>query len=85
MWNDREEEQKEATWEEYSAFYKNILRSITVSEFDRAQKTVVYSQEQDIPAQALNGCSDISQINFLSSYYIYTHQGNIITLLFVSN
>lgn len=76
MWTGREgDENKEATWEEYSDFYKNLYRSITVSEFDRPHKTIVYCNEQDIPSSEVNGCSDIPQINFLSQYYILTHQG----------
>lgn len=76
MWTGREgDEDKEATWEEYSDFYKNLYRSITVSEFDRPHKAVVYCNEQDIPSCEVNGCSDIPQINFLSQYYILTHQG----------
>lgn len=78
MWTGREgDENKEATWEEYSDFYRNLLRSITVSEFDRPHKTVVYCNEQDIPAREVNGCSNIPQINFLSQYYILTHQAEV--------
>ncbi|KAG4066355.1 hypothetical protein HA402_000579 [Bradysia odoriphaga] len=78
MWTGREgDENKEATWEEYSDFYKNLYRSITVSEFDRPHKTVVYCNEQDIPACEVNGCSNIPQINFLSQYYILTHQAEV--------
>ncbi len=77
MWTGREgDENKEATWEEFSDFYKNLYRNITVSEFDRPHKTIVYCNEQDIPACEVNGCSDKPQINFLSQYYILTHQGN---------
>lgn len=76
MWTGREgDENKEATWEEFSDFYKTFYRNITVSEFDRPHKTVVFCSEQDIPPYEVNGCSDIPQINFLSQYYILTHQG----------
>lgn len=78
MWNDREEEKKEATWDEQSDFRKDFYRSLTFSEFDRAHKTVVFCHEQDIPARELNGCSvtdKADQINFISQYYILTHQG----------
>lgn len=77
MWTGREgDENKEATWEEYSDFYKNLYGSITVSEFDRPHKPIVYCKEQDIPSSEVNGCSGaIPPINFLSQYYILTHQG----------
>lgn len=84
MWNDREEEKKEATWDEQSDFRKDFYRSLTFSEFDRAHKTVVFCHEQDIPARELNGCSvtdKADQINFISQYYILTHQGTYIQIL----
>lgn len=84
MWNDREEEQKEATWEEKSDFRKDFYRSVTFSEFDRAHKTIVFHREQNVPAarELTNGCNGTAddedhneQINFISQYFILTHQG----------
>lgn len=71
---------EEATWEEYSELYKKFYRTVTVSEYDRQHKAVVYCSEQNIPstqAATVNGCSDsdIAPINFQSHYHIVTHQG----------
>lgn len=69
---------EEATWEEYSELYKKFYRTITVSEYDRRHKSVVYCTEQNIPTteETVNGCiSDIAPINFQTHYYIVTHQG----------
>lgn len=78
MWNDAEAAKKEPTWEEYSQFHRDFNRKITVSEYDRAQKTVVFCSEQEFPPSAANGSSDGApneHINFLSSFHVYTHQG----------
>lgn len=90
MWNDQEEEAKEATWEEYSELYRDFHRTLTVSEHDRAHKSVVFCQEQKVPAAVApvnagsngksNGSSSTSasgsdQINFLSQFTIVSHQG----------
>lgn len=67
----------EATWEEYSEFYKAFYRSITVSEYDRAHKVVVFYSEQNIPSAEDNQCiNTIPPIHVLSQYYIVTHQGS---------
>lgn len=68
---------KAATWEEYSEFYKDLTRHITVSEFDRKQLSQIFCKEQDF--SKLNGAKD-RKINFLSSYYIQTHQGNFFVI-----
>lgn len=89
MWNDREEEKKEATWEEKSDFRKDFYRSITFSEFDRAHKTIVFHREQNVPSRELtNGCNGTTeqdhaeQINFISQYYILTHQGTHLYIIY---
>lgn len=81
MWLQRSDAPKEATWEEYSEFYKDLSFNITVSEFDREHKVEVVCKEQDIPHK-VNG-SDATQ--FLSQYYIQTHQGISIIRCFILN
>lgn len=80
MWNDKEEEKKQATWEEYSTLHRNFLRQLTFSEVDRAHKTCVYAQEQDVPSttngNSTNGSSTLANpINFISQFTIMSHQG----------
>lgn len=66
------EDEKEATWEQNSAFYKDLKLNFTVSEFDREQKAEVYCIE---PNCNVNNKSDNNTSSFLSQYYIQTHQG----------
>lgn len=79
MWNDKEEEKKQATWEEYSTLHRDFLRQFTVSETDRAHKPCVFAQEQDVP-RAANGNSTnngtlTDPINFISQFTVLSHQG----------
>lgn len=67
-------EQDETTWEEYSEFHKDLKLNFTVSEFDCEPKVEVFCKEQDI-RNKVHG-SDCSTTNFISQYYIQTHQGN---------
>lgn len=73
MWNDAEAAKKEPTWEVYSTFHRDFNRHITVSEFDRAEKPVVFFSEQQIPSSA-NGTNE--HINFLSTFHVNSHQGS---------
>lgn len=78
MWNDAEAAKKEPTWEEYSQFDLDFRRQLTVSEYDRAQKTVVFCSEQQIPPKGTKGATNGTQndhINFLSTFHVYSHQG----------
>lgn len=82
MWNDQEEESKEATWEESSQLYRDFHRQLTVSEYDRPHKSVVFCQEQTVAplnGNSANGSSSTSnsgdQINFISQFTIVSHQG----------
>lgn len=75
MWlNDRHASAKrEATWEETSEFYKDLNKNFTVSEFDREHRVEVYCKEQNCSNQVKGG--DFQATNFLSQYFIQTHQG----------
>lgn len=79
MWLRRPDAPKEATWEDYSEYYKDMNLNFTVSEIDREHKVEVVYKEQDIP----NNGSEATQ--FLSQYYIQTHQGISIVRLFMLN
>ncbi len=65
---------KEATWEEYSSFEKDLTRIITFSELDHKEQCVVYSIIQRVPTYG--GIDrDFIPTNFLSSYSIHSHKG----------
>lgn len=72
------EEVKEATWEQNSDFYKDLKLNFTVSEFDCEQKAEVYCKEANCNVNN----SDKKTSNFLSQYFIQTHQGINFKLLF---
>lgn len=79
MWGrDRDREEKEATWEDYSVAYKEYLREFTFSQFDKPQKPTVYFIEADVPeVSAAEARIDFVPTNFISCYTIFTHEGNI--------
>lgn len=81
MWLTRPDAPKIATWEDYSVFQKDLKLNLTVSEFDREHKVEVVCKEQKIPNK-VNG-SEATQ--FLSQYYIQTHQGISIVRYFIFN
>lgn len=81
MWLQRPDAPKDATWEDYSEFYKDLHLNFTVSEFDREHKVEVVCKEQNIPNK-VNG-SEATQ--FLSQFYIQTHQGISIVRYFILN
>lgn len=57
-----------------SAFYfKNLNLNFTVSEYDGEQNPIVYSKEN---SDLVNG----REFNFLSHYYIQTHQGILLVI-----
>lgn len=74
MWlsnkNDDEDKAKETTnWIEKSAIFKDFYFNITVSEFDREQRPIVYCDEKE----NLKRKSEF--LNLISQYYIQTHKG----------
>lgn len=81
MWLTRRDAPKIATWEDCSEFYKDLNLKLTVSEFDREHKVEVVCKEQNIPNK-VNG-SEATQ--FISQYYIQTHQGISIVRYFILN
>lgn len=79
-WLAEKKESPEATWEEQSYFYRPNYYKITVSERDHIERATVYFNETIIEEnEALSGC-DFLPLNFLSSYYIVTHQGKLILM-----
>lgn len=74
LWLSEPKEIPEATWEEYSLFYRDLRNSVTLSEYDRKEKVLMYAFEQDIPQNEINDF-DFTPMNFLSAFYIKTHQG----------
>lgn len=78
--DDPEEEQTEATWEEYSVLFKQFHQYLTFSEFDQIEKPIM-----------LKSCCDIEKssdgednIVYFSNYSIYTHKGKCLgPVLFV--
>lgn len=61
-------------WDETTLYYRDFKRSVTLSEYDHAERMQVYFKEQDIPQNEVNGC-DFVPTNFLSSFFIQTHKG----------
>lgn len=74
-WYADKPEVPEATWEELSYFYRPNYYKVTVSERDHVEKTQVFYNETLIPEnEGINQC-DFLPLNFMSSFYIITHQG----------
>lgn len=66
----------EATWEEVTKLYIENYKFITVSEFDREIKPVVYGR--NVPSIPIGGKGfgvDFTPITFLSCFYVQTKQG----------
>lgn len=86
MWgfrNGEKEDVPEATWEEYSDFYRDNRHSVTVSEYDYAVKCIIYYMEQEIKdAQDITNGIDFIPTNFLSHFYVNTHKGIYIYIFF---
>lgn len=66
MWLNKDDAREEVQ----SAFYRDLNLNFTVSEYDRELKPIVYSKEQ---SKSVNG----SELNFLSHYFVQTHQGTL--------
>lgn len=69
--DDPEEEAPEATWEEYSVFFKQFPQYLTFSEYDQIEKPVMGLSTCDIER-------DDEKIVYLSNYSIYTHKGEFL-------
>ncbi|CAD7084429.1 unnamed protein product [Hermetia illucens] len=63
-------------WDETTLYYRDFKRSVTLSEYDHAERMQVYFKEQDIPQNEVNGC-DFVPTNFLSSFFIQTHKAEV--------
>lgn len=74
-WMPEEEEVPEATWEEYSIHYWDKYKLLTMSEFDQHLKASIYFMEREIKENDKINKLDFNPQNFLSQYYIRTHQG----------
>lgn len=71
--DDPEEEQPEATWEEYSVLYKHFSQYLTFSEFDQIEKPVMLKSSCDVEKREDGG----ENIVYFSNYSIYTHKGDL--------
>lgn len=72
---DENNEEIEATWEEFSQFSKESFRFLTFSEFDQFEETSVFCLEQNVPEYGAFD-RDFVPLNFLSSIFINTRKGN---------
>lgn len=80
MWGEEEEEQKEATWEEYSVLFKDFYRHMTFSEYDRPENNVVFIHEHEF--SEVNGSESDPLSSVISNYTIHTHKGNKSNILY---
>ncbi|XP_055692695.1 filamin-A isoform X5 [Lutzomyia longipalpis] len=81
MWGrDEEEEQKEATWEEYSVLFRDFYRHMTFSEYDRPENNVVFLHEHEFPEnlkKSVNGSESEPFSTIISNYTIHTHKAEV--------
>lgn len=70
-----EEEVPEATWEEYSTYFWSRYKMLTMSEFDQRLNASVYFMEALIRENDKINKLEFNPQNFISQYYIKTHQG----------
>ena len=75
FWLPEDKETPEATWEDYSIFYRDFQRNVTLSEYDHLEKTQIYTQETNIPQNDGTLGRDYNPMTFITTYYIRTHQG----------
>lgn len=80
-WMPEEEEIPEATWEEYSLYYWNKFKMLTMSEYDQNLKASIYFMEKNITSNDKINKLDFIPQNFLTQYFVRTRQG----LLNISN
>lgn len=64
------------SWDDQAFFHKQILRSITFSEFDKKERPGYYFYEVDIPANVQERNLMFIQTNFIQSYSVNTRKGN---------
>lgn len=74
-WMPEEEEIPEATWEDYSIYYWNHYKMLTMSEFDQHLNTSMFFMEKVIKENDNINKLDFNPQNFISQYFIRTHQG----------
>jgi hypothetical protein len=74
IWEEKEAE-IQTTWQEVSTFYKAWLKSVSCSEFDRAERGPIcyatITQGNEKPGPGL----DFVPLTFQSLYYIHTRKG----------
>lgn len=70
--NDPEDEQTEATWEEYSVLFKQFYQYLTFSEVDQVERPVMLQSSCKIEKRP----DGEDQICYFSNYSIYTHKGD---------
>lgn len=73
-----EETEIPTTWQEVSTFYRAWLKSVSCSEFDRAERgPICYAQvpqgKEEVPGPGL----DFAPLIFQSLFYIHTRKGFI--------
>lgn len=83
-WLTDKPEAPEATWEDFTYYYRPKYYNVTVSERDHVEKTHLYYNETIIPEnEGLFNC-DFLPLNFKSSFYIVTHQGKFFNRFFLN-
>ncbi|ETN62655.1 hypothetical protein AND_005648 [Anopheles darlingi] len=76
MWSDdgeRDTEPVEASWEEYSQFYRSFPRFMTISEHDRRETVRVFFIEQDVPVYE-NSDLEFVPTNMMAGFFLHTHK-----------
>ena len=81
-WDSTDSDEPEATWEEFSGFYRAFLKFVTVSEFNREERPICYglSVPSEVCAEAGKAYSDQEELDFvpltfLSCYYFNVYKG----------
>lgn len=81
-WDSTDSDEPEATWEEFSGFYRSFLKFVTVSEYNREERPICYGTTvpTEICAQAGEEHSeehhlDFVPLTFLSCYFFQTFKG----------
>lgn len=82
IWAEKDTE-KANTWQEVSTFYRAWLKSVSCSEFDRAERgPICYAKvaqgKEEVPGPGL----DFAPLIFQSLYYIHTRKGSASEKLF---
>ena len=81
-WDSTDSDEPEATWEEYSGFYRYFLKFVTVSEFNKEERPICYGgtvpsevAKQFEEATAEEAKLDFVPLTFLTCYIFNTYKG----------